>query len=120
MAPALRPLSSFPKPFIVPCHRPLATPSVCLPQQPAKQAMHSVCGWLIDRNPKTALRVLMERPSYQSDKKMEYDEFSREFAGIWVCVLFTAPGDTTKDVVLRALLLCRKTGPVRFLVFFVR
>eukprot|EP00667_Euglena_gracilis_P000210 EG_transcript_210 len=52
-------------------------------RQPAKQALHAVCAWLVRQSERTALRALMERPAYQVDKRMEFDEFSREFSAIW-------------------------------------
>lgn len=51
-------------------------------RQPAKQALHAVCAWLVRQSERTALRALMERPAYQVDKRMEFDEFSREFSAM--------------------------------------
>uniref|UniRef100_A0A7S1HY31 Maestro/Maestro-like HEAT-repeats domain-containing protein n=1 Tax=Eutreptiella gymnastica TaxID=73025 RepID=A0A7S1HY31_9EUGL len=64
-----------------------------LVRQASKYALHAVCKWLILRNPKTALRSLMERPSYQPDKKMQYDEFCREFGAVWVREYFSYVND---------------------------
>eukprot|EP01012_Entosiphon_sulcatum_P068091 TRINITY_DN980_c0_g1_i1.p1 TRINITY_DN980_c0_g1~~TRINITY_DN980_c0_g1_i1.p1 ORF type:complete len:1717 (+),score=407.18 TRINITY_DN980_c0_g1_i1:338-5152(+) len=53
-------------------------------RRPAKQALHAISRWFILNNKKSAYKKLFEKTAYQPEKRMDFDEFSREFTAIWV------------------------------------
>eukprot|EP01004_Peranema_trichophorum_P006379 NODE_51_length_4234_cov_36.088543_g42_i0.p1 GENE.NODE_51_length_4234_cov_36.088543_g42_i0~~NODE_51_length_4234_cov_36.088543_g42_i0.p1 ORF type:complete len:1373 (-),score=349.25 NODE_51_length_4234_cov_36.088543_g42_i0:114-3680(-) len=62
-------------------------------RQPAKGTLHSITKYLAGLNKKSSFTSLMAKPQYAPDKKMDFDEFAREFSGVWVREFFQHVND---------------------------